>query len=92
MAKEDAIIWFLMMAVIQLSYMNAIAFLRMKQIFISWSNPKGNTNTEGIIRTLKEDLVWFYDWNDYFIYSLMKSILYFGYIYMRHLLDIRFFR
>ena len=29
-----------------------------EQIFASYSNPKGNADTERVIRTLKEDLVW----------------------------------
>ena len=39
-----------------LSYMKACANLGIKQIFTSWSNPKGNADTERVIRTLKEDL------------------------------------
>ena len=45
-----------------LSYMKACSDLGIKQIFTSWSNPKGNADTERVIRTLKEDLVWPYDW------------------------------
>ena len=44
-----------------LSYMKACSDLGIKQIFTSWSNPKGNADTERVIRTLKEDLVWPYD-------------------------------
>lgn len=32
--------------------------LGMKQIFTSYNNPKGNADTERVIRTLKEDLIW----------------------------------
>ncbi len=32
--------------------------LGIEQIFASYSNPKGNADTERVIRTLKEDLVW----------------------------------
>ena len=46
-----------------LSYMQACSDLGIKQIFTSWSNPKGNADTERVIRTLKEDLVWPYDWD-----------------------------
>ena len=42
--------------------MKACSDLGIKQIFTSWSNPKGNADTERVIRTLKEDLVWPYDW------------------------------
>ena len=41
-----------------LSYMKVCFDLGIKQIFTSWSNPKGNADTERVIRTLKEDLVW----------------------------------
>ena len=32
-----------------------------KQIVTTWSNPKGNSDTERVLRTLKEDLVWTHD-------------------------------
>lgn len=32
--------------------------LGIKQIFTSYNNPKGNADTERVIRTMKEDLVW----------------------------------
>ena len=38
--------------------MKACKDLNIKQIFTSYNNPKGNTDTERVIRTLKEDLVW----------------------------------
>jgi len=47
-----------------LSYMRTCAAVGIKQIFTSWSNPKGNADTERVIRTLKEDLVWPYDWDN----------------------------
>jgi len=46
--------------------MKACAVLGIKQIFTSWSNPKGNADTERVIRTLKEDLGWPYDWDNPF--------------------------
>ena len=49
-----------------LSYMKACSDLGIKQIFNSWSNPKGNSDTERVIRILKEDLVWPYDWDNPF--------------------------
>jgi len=52
-----------------LSYMKACAILGIKQIFTSWSNPKGNADTERVIRTLKEDLVWPYDWDNPFTFQ-----------------------
>ncbi len=52
-----------------LSYMQACSTLGIKQIFTSWSNPKGNADTERVIRTLKEDLVWPYDWDNPFAFQ-----------------------
>ena len=39
-------------------FMAACSVLGIKQIFASYDNPKGNADTERVIRTLKEDLVW----------------------------------
>jgi transposase InsO family protein len=47
-------------------YMKACATLGIKQIFASWSNPKGNAETERVLRTLKEDLIWPNDWDNPF--------------------------
>ena len=43
-------------------YMKACSQLKIKQIFTTWNNPKGNADTERVFRTLKEDLVWTHDW------------------------------
>jgi len=43
--------------------------LGIKQIFTTWSNPKGNSDTERVMRTLKEDLVWTYDWDNPFAFA-----------------------
>jgi len=32
--------------------------MEIKQIFASYNNPKGNADTERVIRTIKEDLIW----------------------------------
>lgn len=47
-------------------FMKDSATLGVKQIFTTWSNPKGNSDTERVLRTLKEDLVWPYDWDNPF--------------------------
>jgi transposase InsO family protein len=39
-------------------FMAACNILAIKQIFASYDNPKGNADTERVIRTIKEDLVW----------------------------------
>jgi len=39
-------------------FMQACSVLEIKQIFTCYDNPKGNADTERVIRTLKEDLIW----------------------------------
>jgi len=39
-------------------YMQACNVLEIRQIFASYSNPKGNADTERVIRTIKEDFIW----------------------------------
>ena len=48
------------------SFMKACHILGIKQIFTSYNNPKGNADTERVIRTLKEDLIWPNDWQNPF--------------------------
>jgi len=31
-------------------------------VFTCYNNPKGNANTERVIRTIKEDLIWIKEW------------------------------
>ena len=45
-------------------FMKDCAALGIKQIFTSFNNPKGNADTERVMRTIKEDLVWIYDWDN----------------------------
>jgi len=40
------------------NYMQACSVLEIKQIFASYNNPKGNADTERVMRTIKEDFVW----------------------------------
>jgi len=42
-------------------FMMNCSLLNIKQIFTTWSNPKGNSDTERVMRTIKEDIVWPYD-------------------------------
>jgi transposase InsO family protein len=51
-------------------FMKNCATLGIKQIFASWNNPKGNSDTERVIRTIKEDIVWPYDWDNPFDFEL----------------------
>ncbi len=39
-------------------FMAACSVLEIKQIFASYNNPKGNADTERVMRTIKEDLIW----------------------------------
>ena len=48
------------------SFMRTCNILGIKQIFTSYNNPKGNADTERVIKTLKEDLIWPYDWQNPF--------------------------
>lgn len=50
-------------------FMMNCSLLGIKQIFTTWSNPKGNSDTEHVMRTLKENLVWTYDWDNPFAFS-----------------------
>lgn len=47
-------------------FMQMCSNLKIKQIFTTWNNPKGNADTERVFRTLKEDLIWPYDWDNPF--------------------------
>jgi len=38
--------------------MRDMALLGIKQIFTPYDNPKGNAETERVIRTIKEELIW----------------------------------
>lgn len=44
-------------------YMRACSVLEIKQIFASYNNPKGNADTERVIRTIKEDIIWTNEFN-----------------------------
>ena len=45
-----------------LAFMRACAAMGIRQAFTSYSNPKGNADTERFLRTLKEELVWLHEW------------------------------
>ncbi len=42
--------------------MKECSALEIKQIFTCYNNPKGNADTERVIRTVKEDLIWIKEW------------------------------
>jgi len=45
-----------------LSFMKACRSLGVHQAFTSYNNPKGNADTERVIRTMKEELLWLKEW------------------------------
>jgi len=45
------------------TFMRACSAMGIKQIFASYSNPKGNADTERVIRTIKEDFIWVSDYS-----------------------------
>jgi len=47
-----------------ISFMNACRTLQIDQAFTSYNNPKGNANTERVIRTIKEDCIWISEWKN----------------------------
>lgn len=45
--------------------MNECGLLGIKQIFISFNNPKGHAETERMMRTMKEELIWPNDFHSF---------------------------
>lgn len=45
-----------------LNFMKACSNLEVHQAFTSYNNPKGNADTERMIRTMKEELFWPREW------------------------------
>jgi putative transposase len=52
-----------------LTFMQACATLGIHQAFTSYHNPKGNADTERVIRTLKEECLWLREWTCPFVLS-----------------------
>jgi transposase InsO family protein len=44
-------------------FMQACSVLEIKQIFASYSNPKGNADTERVIKTAKHDFIWLHEFS-----------------------------
>lgn len=44
-------------------FMKACGVLGVHQAFTSYNNPKGNADTERMMRTLKEELIWLREWS-----------------------------
>jgi len=47
-----------------LSFIKACSNLKVEQVFTSYNNPKGNADTERMIRTIKEELFWLREWKN----------------------------
>ena len=47
-----------------LSFIKTSSNLEIQQIFTSYNNPKGNADTERMIRTMKEELFWLREWEN----------------------------
>jgi putative transposase len=47
-----------------LSFMKAFSNLEVGQVFTSYNNPKGNADTERMIRTMKEEFFWLREWEN----------------------------
>ena len=47
-----------------LSFMKACSNLEVEQVFTRYNNPKGNADTERMIRTMKEELFWLREWEN----------------------------
>ena len=45
-----------------LRFMKACSHLQVHQAFTSYNNPKGNADTERMMRTMKEELLWLREW------------------------------
>ena len=45
------------------SFMETCAGLGIRQAFTAYNNPKGNADTERMMRTLKEELCWLQEWS-----------------------------
>lgn len=71
------------------SLMKACSLLGIKQAFTSYNNPKGNSDTERMMRTLKEELVWIYEWDNptHFINHLNNWIDNYNQNYLHSALD-----
>lgn len=49
-----------------LAFMEACSTLGIRQAFTSDNNPKGNADTERVMRTLKEECSWLQEWTSPF--------------------------
>jgi putative transposase len=53
--------------------MRACGTLGIQQAFTSYNNPKGNADTERVIRTLKEECLWLHEWTCPFTLAVVHA-------------------
>jgi transposase InsO family protein len=70
-------------------FMKACGQMGIHQVFTSYSNPKGNADTERLFRTMKEELLWLREWNSPFELAdeLDQWIHYYNHHYLHSTLD-----
>lgn len=73
------------------SFMEACRTLGIDQAFTSYNNPKGNADTERVIRTMKEECLWLREWTNCFELAdeLKKWIDYYNHCYLHSTLEYR---
>jgi putative transposase len=52
-----------------MAFMQACGTLGIQQAFTSYNNPKGNADTERMMRTLKEECLWLHEWTCPFAFA-----------------------
>jgi putative transposase len=74
-----------------IAFMEACSTLGIQQAFTSYNNPKGNADTERVMRTLKEECVWLSEWTSPFELSrgLADWITYYNEHYLHSSLGYR---
>jgi transposase InsO family protein len=74
-----------------LRFMKACSHLGIRQAFTSYNNPKGNADTERMIRTMKEELFWLREWSsvDELTAALSSWIGWYNEHYLHSALDYR---
>ena len=46
-------------------FMKGCKLLGVEQVFTYYDNPKGNSDTERFLRTMKEELIWLREWDSF---------------------------
>lgn len=72
-----------------LTFMRECRALGIKQAFTAYANPKGNADTERLIRTVKEELIWLREWSsvEELKLEIKKFVEYFNENYLHSALD-----